>query len=208
MTDTQLLLICGMHRSGTSLITKAFELFGFGLGDNLMAANTDNPKGFFEDLDVVALNNLILEASGAAWDIPPVALGKAVVWNADHIASGVSLLKTKLANSPQLAIKDPRVCLLLPFWQAVAKAADCPIKLCFVVRNPLDVAASLAKRNDFSQAQSLTLTHVHWQQMLQSASDHDLVVSYDALLDDPEHALARLGNWLSISPEAHKKRHF
>ena len=44
-----------MHRSGTSLVTKCFEVFGYGLGETLMAASDDNPKGFFEDLDVVVV---------------------------------------------------------------------------------------------------------------------------------------------------------
>ena len=56
-SEQEILLICGMHRSGTSLVTKCFEVFGYGLGESLMAASDDNPKGFFEDLDVVALND-------------------------------------------------------------------------------------------------------------------------------------------------------
>ena len=39
-----------MHRSGTSLVAKSFEVFGYGLGETLMAPSDDNPKGFFEDL--------------------------------------------------------------------------------------------------------------------------------------------------------------
>ena len=35
-----------MHRSGTSLVTKCFELFGYGLGETLMEPSEDNPKGF------------------------------------------------------------------------------------------------------------------------------------------------------------------
>ena len=55
--EQEILLICGMHRSGTSLVAKCFEVFGYGLGETLMAASDDNPKGFFEDLDVVELND-------------------------------------------------------------------------------------------------------------------------------------------------------
>ena len=50
-----------MHRSGTSLVAKCFEVFGYGLGETLMAASDDNPKGFFEDLDVVELNDALLQ---------------------------------------------------------------------------------------------------------------------------------------------------
>lgn len=66
----EILLICGMHRSGTSLVTKCFEIFGYGLGDTLMEPNEDNPKGFFEDLDVVQINDELLRANGSYWDAP------------------------------------------------------------------------------------------------------------------------------------------
>ena len=54
-----------MHRSGTSLVTKCFELFGYGLGETLMEPSEDNPKGFFEDLDVVYVNDWLLRDNGS-----------------------------------------------------------------------------------------------------------------------------------------------
>ena len=59
-----------MHRSGTSLVAKSFEVFGYGLGETLMAPSDDNPKGFFEDLDVVELNDGLLQKNGSTWDAP------------------------------------------------------------------------------------------------------------------------------------------
>ena len=56
----QLVVILGMHRSGTSLVTSSLPLLGFPVGDNLMLGNEDNPRGFFEDLDVVSLNDDLL----------------------------------------------------------------------------------------------------------------------------------------------------
>ena len=57
-----------MHRSGTSLVTKCFEVFGYGLGETLMEPSEDNPKGFFEDLDVVYINDWLLRDNGSYWD--------------------------------------------------------------------------------------------------------------------------------------------
>jgi hypothetical protein len=60
-------VVLGMHRSGTSAITKGLELFGMDLGQNLLAANEYNPKGYFEDNQLVNINDNILRKSGSLW---------------------------------------------------------------------------------------------------------------------------------------------
>ncbi len=48
-----LIVVLGMHRSGTSVLTRAMETLGANLGSRLMpAAAGNNDKGFFEDIDV------------------------------------------------------------------------------------------------------------------------------------------------------------
>ena len=47
-------VVLGMHRSGTSALTKALELFGIDLGTDLLPPQDDNPKGFFEDRGLVS----------------------------------------------------------------------------------------------------------------------------------------------------------
>ena len=68
MMPRQLVVILGMHRSGTSLVTKSIELLGYTLGDNLMPSGVDNPKGFWEDLDIVQFNDKLLASNQTSWD--------------------------------------------------------------------------------------------------------------------------------------------
>jgi hypothetical protein len=42
-----MLLVLGMHRSGTSLVTRLLECLGAVNSINIMPGNRDNPKGFF-----------------------------------------------------------------------------------------------------------------------------------------------------------------
>ena len=42
------LLVLGMHRSGTSALTRVLNLLGVALGDDLMPPGPDNPLGFWE----------------------------------------------------------------------------------------------------------------------------------------------------------------
>ena len=49
------LLVLGMHRSGTSMFTRALNLLGMELGQPLMAPQPDNPKGFWTMIIAMAL---------------------------------------------------------------------------------------------------------------------------------------------------------
>ena len=67
--------ITGMHRTGTSMVTRALHdsglhLFGAG-ADAFIDTAEDNPEGFWENAAIVACNDDLLEATGGAWDNPP-----------------------------------------------------------------------------------------------------------------------------------------
>ena len=65
--------VLGMHRSGTSLLTRVLNLLGVGLGPegHLMPADKFNPKGFWEHHGIVNLNDEILETLGGTWRFLP-----------------------------------------------------------------------------------------------------------------------------------------
>ena len=68
-----LALILGMHRSGTSLLSRSLKIFGAEHGDNLLGSRPGNTKGHWEDLDALALNTEMLEFIGKDWkSIGPV----------------------------------------------------------------------------------------------------------------------------------------
>jgi hypothetical protein len=60
--------ILGMHRSGTSALGGTLNLMGFDFGSDLMQANEDNPKGYFENNLVYELNRKILREKNSSWD--------------------------------------------------------------------------------------------------------------------------------------------
>ena len=59
-----ILIITGMHRSGTSLITAWLQSAGLDIGKNLLEANYSNPKGFFENTDFLDFHRNILSSIG------------------------------------------------------------------------------------------------------------------------------------------------
>ena len=68
------IVVLGPHRSGTSLVTRLINLMGAYFGDESDAIDTaeDNPKGFWERKDVVAVNDEVLALAGGAAIAPPL----------------------------------------------------------------------------------------------------------------------------------------
>lgn len=70
--SNSVVVIMGMHRSGTSLVARMFHQLGVNLGSDLMVGDEANLDGYFEDWDFVNLNNTLLAESGASWNYPEV----------------------------------------------------------------------------------------------------------------------------------------
>jgi hypothetical protein len=77
--------------------------------------------------------------------------------------------------------KDPRNCLLLPFWRSVIGSPDAAL---FVYRDPLEVAGSIKARDSFPLTHGLAL----WERYVRSAAKNlsgipTLVVRFDRVLE-------------------------
>lgn len=69
MNEQRLIVVLGMHRSGTSAITRALKVMGVELGDRMMPpVEGNNDKGFWEDIDLNALNIQMLDAIHHEWN--------------------------------------------------------------------------------------------------------------------------------------------
>lgn len=146
------LLVLGMHRSGTSTVAGVLSKLGAVAPRNLMAANSTNPKGFFESSTVMALNDEILESAGSRWND-----WRAV--NPDWASSPVSLdfrqracrvLTEDFDSAPLWVLKDPRICRLAPFWFDVLREMNVTPRVLIPFRSPFDVAQSLASIHGLS----------------------------------------------------------
>ena len=61
-------IVLGMHRSGTSALAGILHHLGVELGDRLMQASPDNPRGYWEHRDIVAVNHKLMAELGWSWD--------------------------------------------------------------------------------------------------------------------------------------------
>lgn len=145
----KLLVVLGMHRSGTSAVMSALASLGAALGDDLLPAGKDNPKGFFEDKAINDLNIEMLETIGQHW----FSLSLVTDAHVEHlIAAGYLrraklLLLEKMQGHTIFGFKDPRVSKLFKFWLRVFSELDVETNYVLCLRHPLSVAKSLQQRN-------------------------------------------------------------
>ena len=191
-----------MHRSGTSAITRGLQILGVNLGDTLLPPAFDNPKGFWEDQDILRINEALLAEFQSAYDRVGL-LEIDMIHPSPAIAKlekdAQSVLAQKFSRVDVFAIKDPRLARLLPFWQRAFSDAGLAVAYIIALRNPLSVADSLALRNRFDLVKSSQLWHEHMLTAIHyTQGQQRVVVDYDQMLADPETAFRRITKQLHI----------
>jgi hypothetical protein len=198
---TTLVVVLGMHRSGTSTITRAMETLGADFGSRLMPAVAGvNDKGFFEDLDIVAINMEVMAAAGMDWHaMAPIELDRIAPKKLEQLRTkAIATLRNK-CNVNTFGLKDPRIARLLPFWQPVFACLDARVVYVIAVRNPISVAQSLLVRNDIPEEKTYVLWLAHVVPALAMTSNcARTLVDYDRLMDSPSQQLERISRQLGL----------
>lgn len=182
------LIILGMHRSGTSALTGALSLAGADPGPSLIPPSKEiNPKGFWEHREIVSINERLLYALGAAWhDDRPLP----EEWWLRPEISGfrerlIAVLERDFTRSPIWILKDPRLCRLMPLWLELLGQFD--LKPCFIIclRHPLEVAASLEKRDGIHPERACLLWLEHLVESERwTRGQSRVLITYGQLLAD------------------------
>jgi len=155
------IVILGSDRSGTSALAGILHILGICMGKALLPPAEDNPKGFYENKDITEFNDLkLLPAIKSSWDdISPIhsrVINELLKRN-DLIAEAINIIERHYSDEIIFGFKDPRVANLFPFWERVLKILDIGIKIIIPYRDPIEVALSLQKRNNFSIEKGLLL---------------------------------------------------
>jgi hypothetical protein len=200
--DRHAVLVLGMHRSGTSAVTRVINLLGAEIGRDLMpAAEGNNSRGFWEHCGVVKIHEELLVALGCNWHgtrpLPADWLSTAAAKAAR--AKLVDVLQRDFSGTQLWVVKDPRLCRLMPLWQLVLEDLNVRAHAVFVVRHPDEVGRSLLVRDGIPIAH----TRLLWLQHLVEAEKATrgmsrVVVSYDDLLRDWRRNMVRVESGLSL----------
>ena len=199
--EKSVILVTGMHRSGTSAVTRVLSLLGCALPRAVTESARDNEKGFWENPAIRDLNDRILVSAGSAWDDWEPFDSR---WYASPIAGGFrddarAILEGEFGDGRLFVVKDPRICRLLPFWTDAVRSFGAEPFIVSPVRNPLDVAASLEERDGIHPSIGLLmwLRHV----LDTEAASRDLrrvYLRYEHLLFKTHAVVDRLGDALGV----------
>lgn len=182
--------VLGMSRSGTSSVAGVFHASGFHLGRNqeLMPADDRNPIGYHENLRVVAENEQILQSAGGTWFDPPADHELLLQASAPSAIRELVLKIRADAEGAPIAIKDPRIGVLLAVWEEVVPDLLHPV---LVVRNPAEVAASLASRDGTAPPVAAAGWEVHMTRLLSRLRGRSVtIVAYPEVVAKPAAAEA------------------
>lgn len=191
----QAVLILGMHRSGTSALTRAINLLGMDLPSHLMAANFANETGYWESVELAKIHDEILSSLGSGWDdlfaIDDDRLQLAS--NEYNKAILTDYMVREFSHTGHFVLKDPRMCRLTPLWLSVLNDLNVDVKIIISFRHPLEVAESLKKRNGFLLEKSFLL----WLRHVLEAERHTrhlprCFVGYTQLLNDCQQVLRQI----------------
>jgi hypothetical protein len=191
-------MVVGMHRSGTSAVTRVVNLLGVPLGspEDIYTAE-DNPSGHWESLKLCAVNNNILNIFGGFdMGMPPMPRSWLRSRRAAQLLRTMRTIFDDVYQGEQWLWKDPRICLTLPLWREVLD----DFCVVYVVRNAGPVVRSLHRREGGSYP--LFYCYAVWddynRRAVAAMSGLPVVtVDFDAMLEDPLQQVTLLSERLS-----------
>ncbi|MFB6367612.1 hypothetical protein ACFCP7_26925 [Paenibacillus elgii] len=204
LKKSRVICILGMHRSGTSVLTRAINLLGVDIGPSeqiIQPLAGNNPEGFWEHLGIVETHEKILQYFSSYWDTASPLPEK--WWQSNDIepykADLKKIISEQFLDKQVWSWKDPRTCLMLPLWQEILNELQIEINYIISLRNPLDVANSLIKRDNFSIDKSLgiwtlyTLSALYW-----TIDTKRIIIQFDDLLENWELTLREISDLFDI----------
>lgn len=200
---SEVLLVLGMHRSGTSAVSRIFNLLGFAAPKTLMGANKSNQTGHWESTRIARLNDEILRSFDLSWS--------------DWLATDVSRMRaqareafeTDIINTVShefppgrpIVLKDPRISRIFDLYNSALTARDIPIRVVTPVRNPLSVIESLKARNGMSDMDAGMLWLRQMLDAVDAGNGHPRTfVGYEALLEKPIDTIRTMLDRLDLTP--------
>ncbi len=205
MSARPIVVVLGVHRSGTSLAARLLEALGIRLGGPLLPGHRDNPEGFWEHQGIITATRRLEEALGVnPFRGTRMAPPEGAWWTEEACREPFeqlrALLTEECAGDGVFGFKDPRSLLLLPMWKALFAALDLAPRYVLALRHPGATARSMQARAGIRPRHGQLLWVEHWRYGLRhlSTAPH-AVVSFERWFEAPAAQLATLAAGLGIA---------
>lgn len=194
------LVVLGPYRSGTSALARVLNLCGAFLPQGVVAARLGiNPKGFWETEAINDLNARLMHYLGADWDRVGFELPSRGPLLEEFLQNSRDVLESEYGDAALILLKDPRTCVLAPWWHRALKEHGYRPAYVVCVRNPLEVARSLG--NDMPTGRGLALWSEYMRPVEAFVATRDVRavhVRYADLLDDWRSVVQRIARRLDV----------
>lgn len=199
----KIVIVLGMHRSGTSMIGGVLTRLGVDMGEDSPGKQESNPLGHFEDRAFLELNQEILTSAAGSWDNPPDPQNISV--QGEKYSSRINdLVRSRISEHPGMpwGWKDPRTSLTIGLYSPVLENPY----ILWCQRDPELVAKSLEKRNQFTRAKSFALTRVYQDRIKGFLAANQeipvLELCYQTVVNDPRIWIDKIVDFLELQPSA------
>ncbi|MGH9356173.1 MAG: sulfotransferase family protein, partial [Terriglobia bacterium] len=192
------IIVLGMHRSGTSLVAELVGKWGAFGNDQFLPTDSRNPQGYWEYAPLVHFNRRLLASIGSQSFLPPSDQDTdALVGRASDPAwrnEASQLIAAMESGKRAWYWKDPRLSVMLPFWQKMWDDAVYVV----TVREPLDTALSLKKRDNLPLSAAILLWQRYMTTILRCTETRPrrLFIQYERILSEPVEECRRLCGFL------------
>ena len=197
----QAVLILGMHRGGTSALAGVISALGVAGPKTPTGPTKDNLRGYFESAPLGAAHDALLASAGSRWHDWRKFDARWFCSTAaeEHRQRIKDLLLSEYGHRPLIFIKDPRICRFVPFMSAILAELNISPVAILPIRNPLEVAYSLKRRDNFLLPKSILL----WLRHMLDAEFHSrqmrrCFVPYEDFLRDRQHYLDGVGKQIGV----------
>lgn len=136
----RVLVITGMHRSGTSIVANYLRQCGVDIGNNLYPGDVGNPIGYYEDVDFLEFHQDLLTLLNLS--IFPINDTQLPPQIPNEFKLRAQEILRKKGEAPIWGWKECRTSLFLEFWQEMIP----DMHVLFLLRHPISVVDSLLRR--------------------------------------------------------------
>lgn len=194
----ELYIILGMHRSGTSLTAQLLSKMNVWMGEESQMLSRDqyNEKGYLELQELVQIDDFLLAGAGCMW----YSQNKPVL---DKELTGLlvsDFARNYLQNHDgKIAMKEPRLTIMWREWVEGIRHTERAIAGVVAVRNPLEVAESLCKRDGMQQEYALCLWYrYNWECLLFAKEYPSVWVDYNEYFHNLEGVCDKIGKFIGV----------
>ena len=200
-----IVIVVGMHRSGTSAVAGILHLHGISMGSEKTFRPKplpQNPMGFYENFDFRKLSDKILYREGyKVKSFNPIIPQR--IRAERHTVKMERLIDQQELNQKHWGWKDPRVCLTLHCWLGLLENMELlhKTKIVFTYREADSVANSLKRRDGLRKKESIRLWCEYNRRALISINQNlvkTFYLSYEDLLNNPIDLCQKLFRFLEV----------